>query len=74
LLERSLLALLGEHRAHGGHHLLMGFGHGLEQVPRKVHAAALPVAALQHPAHCVGQAPVGVADHELAPLKAALFQ
>jgi len=52
----------------------MGFGHRLEQVPGEMHPAALPAAALQHPADRVDQAAVGIADHELDLSEAALFQ
>jgi hypothetical protein len=69
---RSLL--LGEHRAQcGGDHALVGFGYPLQQVAGKVHAAALPAAALQHPPNRIGEALVGVADHELDPTEAALL-
>ena len=63
--------LLGEYRAQRrGHDVLMGLGHALEQVPGEVH---LPAAALQHPADRVGEAHVGVADHEIDPREAALL-
>jgi hypothetical protein len=39
-----------------------------------VHAAALPAAALQHLADRVDQTAVGIADHQLDPAEAALFQ
>lgn len=60
----------------------MGFGHGLKTCPgvgeafleAVMHAAALPATALQHSTDRVGEAPVGVADHEFAPRKAALIQ
>jgi len=67
--------LLSKHRAQrGGDHALMRFGYALEQVARKVHSAALPAAALQHPPDRAGEALVGIADHELDPTEAALFQ
>jgi hypothetical protein len=36
--------------------------------------AALPAAALQHPPDCVGEAHVGVTDHQLDPSEAAFFE
>jgi len=75
LLQDRLLALLREHRAQGsGHHLLVGFWHRLEKVPGEMHAAALPAAALQHPADRVDQTAVGIADHQLDPSEATLFE
>jgi hypothetical protein len=52
----------------------MRLGHPLQQVPRKVHAATLPAAALQHPADGVGKALVGIADHQLDASEAALLE
>jgi hypothetical protein len=46
----------------------------LQQVAGKVHPAALPGATLQLPPDCLGQAYVGVADHELDSREAALFE
>jgi hypothetical protein len=68
--------LLGKHRAQRrSDHALMGFGDALVQVAGKVHAAALPAAAaLQHLPDRVGDALVGVADHELDLAEAELFQ
>jgi len=39
-----------------------------------VHPAALPGAALQLPPDGLGEAHVGVADHQLDPAQAALFE
>ena len=38
-----------------------------------MHATALPAAALQHPANGVGEALVGIADHELDPAETAFL-
>jgi len=66
LLQDCLLSLLREHRAQAsGDHLLLGFLHRLEQVPGEMHAAALPVTALQYPADRVDQIAVGNDDHPL---------
>ncbi len=57
--------LLAEHRAQRrSDHALMGSGDALEQVAGKVHSAALPAAALQHPPDDVREALVGIADHQ----------
>jgi hypothetical protein len=67
--------LLGEHRAQRGRdHALMGLGHPLQQVPGEMDPTALPAAALQHPPDGFGEALVGIADHQLHPSEAALFQ
>ena len=66
---------LGKHRAQGGRdHALVSLGYPLQQVAGKVHPAALPGAALQLPPDCLGEAHVGVADHQLDPAQAALFE
>ncbi len=55
----------GEHRAQGrGHNLLLRPGHRLQEVAGEGHATPLPGAALDHPAHRLGEPDVGVADDE----------
>jgi hypothetical protein len=56
------------------HHLLLGFWDGLQEVAGKVHAAALPTAALEHPPHRLGQPHVGVGHHQAHAIQAALFE
>jgi hypothetical protein len=68
-------ALLGEYRAQGGgHHLLLSFRHGLQEVAGKVHAGALPGAALEHAAHGFGRPHVSVAHHQPHAAEAALYE
>jgi len=70
-----LSALLGKHAAQGSRdHALVSLGDTLQQVAGKVHPAALPGAALQLPPDRLGEAHVGVADHQLDPAQASLFE
>ena len=52
----------------------MRFWHSLQQVAGKVHAAALPAAALEHAAYGLGQAHVGIAHYELDTSEATLLE
>jgi len=70
-----LSTVLGKHAAQRSRdHALVSLGDTLQQVAGKVHSAALPGAALQLPPDRLVQAHVGVADHQLDPAQAALFE
>jgi hypothetical protein len=58
----------------GGNHLLLGFGHRLQEVAREMDAAALPGAALEHAAHGLGQTDVGIGDHQPDTSQTVLFE
>ena len=51
----------------------MGFWDTLQQISGEMNATALPNATLQLPADGLGEAPVGVADHQLDTSEAALL-
>ena len=66
---------LGKHAAQGsGDHALVSFRDALEQVAGEMHPAALPHTALQLAADRLGEADVGVRDHQLDASKAPLFE
>jgi len=66
---------LYDHRSQGGgHHVLAAFRHLGQEVAGKVHAAALPAAALAATGDRLLETGVGVADHQLHACEAAFPQ
>lgn len=66
---------LSKYAAQGrGDHALVRFGDALQQVAGKLHPAALPDAALQLPADRLGQARVGIGDHQLDAIEPPLLE
>jgi hypothetical protein len=62
-------------RLHGrGHDVQPCLGNIAQQVVQEVHPAALPGAALEHPLDRHSQPQVGVRDHQLGFIQAALLE